>query len=133
MALDIQSLCIACKNFISYEVSILNQYFSKFFELITYEEPTALSNLVGNLSVYPLRILKNFYLFTAKEILQRKSVSNSNFVVKTEKMVTLFELSKSCLISLVEDQKIVIDSDFCETLIEFVSFSSEKLKEGENI
>lgn len=128
MLLDIQSLLLSCKNFVNQDLSSLEHYYQKFFELVTYDEPTALSNLVSNLSVYPLRLLKHFYLFASKDNYQRKSVISSNYVVKTEKMVTLFELSRSCLISLVEDQKVIEDSHYSDVLVELVTHCSQEAK-----
>jgi hypothetical protein len=128
MLLDIRSLLMSCKNFMGQDLSDLENYYQKFFELVTYDEPTALSNLVSNLDAYPLRLLKHFYLFTAKDSLQRKSVINSNYIVKTEKMVTLFELSRSCLTSLVEDQKIIEESHFSDTLVELVVAANAEAK-----
>jgi hypothetical protein len=128
MMLDMQTVFLYCRKFVLEGVDALEAYAEKFFELVVYDKPTALSNLVTYLPEYPLRILKNFYLFASRDGGQRKSVIGSSYVVKTEDLVTIFELSRSCLISLVEDQKIIVDTDFSNTIVELVVQGNERSK-----
>jgi hypothetical protein len=128
MELDLRTVLLSCKKFIFQNLDSMEAYMTRFFDLITYDKPTALSNIVNNLNAYPLRVLKNFFLFSSKEFIQKKGSGGSNFVVKTEDLVTVFELSKSCLISLVEDQNFIEDKDFCNTLIELVVGGNEQAK-----
>lgn len=128
MELDLNTILLSCKKFISTGIESLEAYSTKFFELVVYDKPTALNNLVNNLKDYSLRILKNFYLFSSKEFMQRKASGSSNLVVKTEDLVTLFELSRSCLISLVEDHKIIQEGDYSSTIVELVVGGNEQAK-----
>lgn len=128
MDLDLKTILLSCRKFVTYNIDPLESYSSKFFELITYDKPTALSNLVNHLPMYPLRVLKNFFLFSSKDFMQKKGSGGSNFIVKTEDLVTVFELSKSCLISLVEDQKFIEDQDYSNFIVEIVVEGNEKAK-----
>jgi hypothetical protein len=128
MELDIKTIFLTCKKFVQHQIESLETYALKFFDLVTFDEPTALNNLVSHLGTYPLRLLKNFYLFSSKDGQQLKSLTGSSYVVKTEKLVTIFELSRACLLSLVEDQKIVAEQDFSNGLVEIVVAGNEQAK-----
>ena len=96
-----------------------------------YDEPTALRNLVEGLQTYQLRILKNFYLYAgAKESAPRKVAFKSNsLVVKTEKLVTLFELARSCLIAMLDDEKVIVTSDYSPAVVETILSANDKAKQ----
>ena len=132
MTLDILSILDNSKRLVKQSLRPLEDYAMEFFNIVQYDEPTALSTLVSNLGRYPLRILKNFYLYASKEVVVRKSFSSLNTVVRTEKLVTLFELSRSCLISLVDDQKAICAADYSPHLIEVVLLASDKSKSLSN-
>lgn len=132
MTLDILSILDNSKRLIKQSLRPLEDYAMDFFNLVQYDEPSALGTLVNNLGRYPLRILKNFYLYASKDVVVRKSFSTLNTVVRTEKLVTLFELSRSCLMSLVDDQKVISSSDYSPLLIEVVLLSNEKSKSPSN-
>ena len=128
MILDVLFILDNSKRYVFSSLRTLEDYALDFFNIIQYDEPSALSTLVSSLGKYPLRILKNFYLYASKDVQVRKSFSSSSIVVKTEKLVTLFELSRSCLLSLVEDQKIIDPHDFSSKLVEIILASNEKAK-----
>ena len=128
MTLDSLAVLEGSKRHVKSDLRVLEDYCLNYFSLVQYDEPTALNNIVQHLSKYPLRVLKNFYLYAGKDVAVRKGLTSSNLVIKTEKLVTIFELSRSCLCSLVEDQHYIDQEDYSPELTQLLLTAGERSK-----
>ena len=129
MTLDILNMLDNCKRLLRTDMQALEDYVMTFLGFVQYDEPTALGTIVQQLSVYSLRILKNFYLSAGQQLPAKKGAfgGTTPVVVKTEKLVTLFELSRSCLLSLIEDQQLIRAEHFSATLLDML-VAADKLR-----
>ena len=120
MMLDALNVLDSSKRLLKVDFRVLEDYITKYFSLVQYDEMLALAGVANNIRNYSLRILKGFYLYSSKEMNVKKFFSTSNLVVKTEKLMTIFELSRSCLLSLVEDRKFIAQEDCSQVLIDIL-------------
>jgi hypothetical protein len=120
MTLDILNILDSSKKLLKIELRVLEDYSMKYFALVQYDEMLALAGVANNIRNYSLRILKGFYLYASKETNMKKFFSTTNVVVKTEKLMTIFELSRSCLLSLVEDKNFIAQEDCSQILIDIL-------------
>jgi hypothetical protein len=128
MTLDALAILDGSKRLVKVDLRPLEDYCMNYFSLVQYDEPTALNNIVQHMATYPLRTLKNYYLYSGKDITLRKGLTSSALVIKTEKLVTIFELSRSCLCSLVEDRHHINQDDCSPDLIQLLLTANDRSK-----